>query len=158
MTVRVQVFGHPRVLHPTGAFLHPRPEPESNPRRTGFGCGFYFSPVGAPETRKNRNLKETWKKTRKKQKNPRNPKKLEKTQNPKQTRKIPERNPKKPEKLRKKHIYKTRRTHEPCLKYDGFGCQISPAGSGVKFNPTRTIDIPSAYLPWKYVSLAACLG
>jgi hypothetical protein len=43
---------------------------------------------------------------------------------------------KKPEKTKKKLIYKTQRPPEPDLKPDGFGCQISPAGSVVKFNPT----------------------
>jgi hypothetical protein len=56
MTIWVRVLGNPWVLHPTGAgsgvFLHPWPEPESDPRRIGFRCGFHFSPVGAPETRK----------------------------------------------------------------------------------------------------------
>jgi hypothetical protein len=56
--------GNPRVLHLTvagsGAFLHMWFKPEPDPRRTGFGCGFHFSPVGAlqnlekkPETQKN---------------------------------------------------------------------------------------------------------
>jgi hypothetical protein len=33
-------------------FLHTRVEPAPDPYRTGFGCGFRFSPAGAPETQK----------------------------------------------------------------------------------------------------------
>jgi outer membrane biosynthesis protein TonB len=60
-----------------------------------------------------------------------NPKKTPKPEKKLETRK-------KPKKIRKKRIYKTRRAPEPDPKPDGFGfgCQISPAGSGVKFNPT----------------------
>jgi hypothetical protein len=47
--------GYPWVLDPTGAglgsFLHPRVEPAPDPHKTGLGCGFHFSPAGAPETR-----------------------------------------------------------------------------------------------------------
>jgi hypothetical protein len=56
MAVRVRVLGHSWVLHlmgaGLGAFLHPRPKPEPDLRRIGFGGGFRSSPVGAPETRK----------------------------------------------------------------------------------------------------------
>jgi hypothetical protein len=80
MADRIWVSGNPWVLHPTGAgsgaFLHPWPKPEPDPRRTGFGCGFCFSPADALEIRKNlkpernpKNLKklETWKKPEKTQ-------------------------------------------------------------------------------------------
>jgi hypothetical protein len=53
MTVPVWILGHPRVLDPTGvgsgSFLHPRVEPAPDPHRIGFGCGFQFSPTGAPK-------------------------------------------------------------------------------------------------------------
>jgi hypothetical protein len=132
----VRVLGYPRVLDPMSvclsSFLHSWVEPAPDPHRIRFGCGFRFSPAGAPETRK---------KTR----NPKNPKsdlkplkgtrtKHEKTPN---LRKTPMETQKK---TRKKHIYKTGRAPEPDPKPDGFGfrCQFSPSGvdSGVKFNPT----------------------
>jgi hypothetical protein len=106
-----------------------------NPTRAepDLGAGFIFHPWVHPKPEKNRNLKETRKKTRKKQKNPRNPKKLEKTQNPKQTQKIPERNPKKPKKTQKEtHLQnptdtrtlpEIRRVQVPNFTR-GFGCQI----------------------------------
>jgi hypothetical protein len=34
-------------------FLHPRVEPSSDLHKIEFRYGFYFSPAGAPETRKN---------------------------------------------------------------------------------------------------------
>jgi hypothetical protein len=56
MAIQVRVLGHPRDLHlmgaGSGAFFHPRVEPEPDLRRIGFGCGFYFSPVGSLNTRK----------------------------------------------------------------------------------------------------------
>jgi hypothetical protein len=103
------------------AFLHPWPEPEPDPPKTGFG--FRFSPTGALKTKKN--LK---------------PKKI---QNPKETQNQKKnlkktRNPKTPENPQKNPIYKTQQARGPDPKLDGFrfGCQISPAGSGVKFNST----------------------
>jgi hypothetical protein len=89
-----------------------------NPHKTGFGCGFRFSPAGAPK-----------------------PEKYPKPDPPKGTRTKPEtrENPDGNLKnLQKKHIYKIRWAPEPDPKPDGFGCQFSPAGvgSGVKFNPT----------------------
>jgi hypothetical protein len=90
-------------------FLYLWPELELDPCRIGFGCGFYFSPAGAPET---------WKK----------PEKLK-------TRKKPEKNSKKletqkkHEKIWKKLIYKIRRVPETrqvqvrMLNFThGFGC------------------------------------
>jgi outer membrane biosynthesis protein TonB len=115
MAVRVWVLGNPWVLHPN---------PNPNPTRveSGLGAGFIFHPQVhlKPE-----------------EKPKRNPKKHE-------TQKKPEKNSK-PEKTRKKPKKILKETHlqnptgtEPDPKPDrfGFGCQISPAGSGVKFNPT----------------------
>jgi hypothetical protein len=115
MAVRVQVSSNPRVLHPTGAgsdaFLHSWPEPTH--AELGLGAGFIFHPWVHPKLEKTRNPKETHKK-------PETRKPPEKTQNP------------------KKLIYKTRRAPKLNPKSDGFGfgCQISPADSGVKFNLT----------------------
>jgi hypothetical protein len=70
--VQVGMAVRDRALNPTGAgsgaFLHLWSEPD--PHRTRFGCGFHFSPVGAPETRKK--LK-TQKKPEKPERNPKTP-------------------------------------------------------------------------------------
>jgi hypothetical protein len=125
---------------------------DPNPTRAEpcLSAGFVFSPVGAPKTQKNpkpeRNLKKL--KTRKKQKNQKETRKnLKEThlQNPTGTR----------------TRLKTQRVRVPNFTH-GFRCQIQPdyifSRVGFSVDPTRTIGIPSAYLPWKYVSLAACLG
>jgi hypothetical protein len=115
----------------SGLFFNPGVEPAPDPHKTGFRCGFHFSPAGAPKT---------WKK-------PKTREKLERDKKNPQNLKPPERNPKKPEtrgktqwkpeKNRKKHIYKTWRAPDPKPNEFGFECQFSPtgAGLGVKFNP-----------------------
>jgi hypothetical protein len=107
MVVRVLVNSCILYLMGVGSdvFLYLWPEPELNPCRTGFGCGFHFSSASAPETwkkpEKTQNPKETWKK-------------LEKTWNPKETRKN----------LKETHLQNSTGTRNP-----------TGSGSGVKFHP-----------------------
>jgi hypothetical protein len=123
--VQVGMAVRDRALNPTGAgsgaFLHLWSEPD--PHRTRFGCGFHFSPVGAPETRKK--LK-TQKKPEKPERNPKPPKETH-LQNPTGTRTRP----------------KTRRVRVPNFT-PGFGFDV-------KFNPTtfftgRIFDQPDPNL------------
>jgi hypothetical protein len=74
MAVQVWVLGHLLVLDPTGvgsgSFLNPRVESTHDPHRTGFRCGFCFSPTGAPKTQKTSKKHETQKNPKRNLKNP----------------------------------------------------------------------------------------